>query len=290
MGEFEFALVFFERGYAIRTDVSGFRDGIAKSKSAVMDSIMGVKPFQPNPNFPGSRPRKPLIQLKEITPLESEDQEEQDIVTLLPENVLPLTLTVDQKGAYLGELALDYDYLIELRQEILAGSDDETGHDEGQKILELACHAIIYLNHRAQFWCQQESVHPKKEEGRSPSPTPMTEGVNRELPSARKHSLKVMKVPSSGSRPTSARRPVSGSDQQPHYELTKIQLYETKYRSKNSEKKCKYTDGYFFSIRLSELFITTQELFVEVHCPQGGWEKGIKNLHSLTSFLPLLSG
>jgi tetratricopeptide (TPR) repeat protein len=232
MGEFEFALVFFQRGYAIRTDVIGFRDGITKAKSAIMDSINGEKPFQPNPNFAASRPRKPLIPLKEITPLEQEDQEEQDIVTLLPENVPPLTLTVEQKGAYLGELALDYDYLIELREEILAGTDDETGQEEDKKILELANHAIIYLNHRAQFWCQQEAAHPKKEQPPQASP----DGVAREPPSARRNAPKVMRVPSAASQQPSSRRASGTQEATPHYELTKIQLYEAKYGAKPDKR------------------------------------------------------
>jgi tetratricopeptide (TPR) repeat protein len=237
MGEFEFALVFFERGYAIRTDVIGFRDGITKSKSAIRDSINGEKPFQPNPNFAASRPRKPLIPLKKITPLEPEDQEEQEIVTLLPENVLPLTLTVEQKGAYLGELALDYDYLVELREEILAGTDDETGRDEDQKILELVNHAIIYLNHRAQFWCQQEAAHPPKESqesfGLEDSPD-----VNRREPQSARRVMKVRKTPAEGNRTASGSRATGRRETPtPHYEMTNIQIYEEKYGAKPEVKR-----------------------------------------------------
>jgi tetratricopeptide (TPR) repeat protein len=92
MGEFEFALVFFEKGQAIRKDITAFRDGIAKATHAILHSINGDALFQPNPNFAISRPRKPLLATQKRTVLETpEDPDEPPVVELLPEKVPPLS-------------------------------------------------------------------------------------------------------------------------------------------------------------------------------------------------------
>jgi tetratricopeptide (TPR) repeat protein len=227
MGEFEFALVFFEKGLAIRKDLVGFRDGISKSKNAIIDSINGEKPFQPNPNFAASRPRKALITTKRRTPLVTEDDEGGDVAQFLPDPVPPLTLTLDQKSSYLGELALDYDYLVELREEIILGSDDGYGEMEDKKILGIVNDALIYLNQRAQFWSQQGG--PESPDKRESSAEQGTPGF---APTARRTSSKV-KVTKMQGATSSARRGQAATEEPAHYEMSKIQVYEAKYGVKS---------------------------------------------------------
>lgn len=246
MGEFEFALVFFQRGLAIRKDLVAFRDGITKSTHAITDSIGGAKPFQPNPNFAISRPRKPLTTIKKKSaPVITQEGDEAENAKLLPEPVPPLTITVQERSTFLGELALDYDYLVELREEVSQSTDDDYGKKEDEIILKIVNDALIYLDQRAQFWSQQGSSVPMKTE--RPQTATETAGTERNLTPTRPVSsrrTKVVKVQKVQGDQNSARReagrtpPISSrrkKDQTPnvaHYEMSKIQLYEAKYGKK----------------------------------------------------------
>ncbi|OHT09540.1 TPR Domain containing protein [Tritrichomonas foetus] len=234
MGEFEFALVFFERGLAIRSDLSAFKDGITKSTHAIEDSIKGEKPFEPNPNFAVSRPRKPLIKNpKKKTPLVVEDEDNVKPEDLLPEKVPALTMTSQEKSGFLGELALDYDYLVELREEVLAGSDDKYGEKEDKEILKIVNNALIYLEQRAQFWSQQGTPDTHAEAtSKQPSPAKITS--SRPVSSARRNPPKITKVTQGGARPVTPRK-TDRTEQVPHYEMSKIQMYEAKFGKKRSQ-------------------------------------------------------
>lgn len=233
MGEFEFALVFFERGLAIRSDLSAFKDGITKSTHAIEDSIAGQKPFEPNPNFAVSRPRKPLVTVKKKTPLVVEDEDNVKPEDLLPEKVPALTMTRQEKSGFLGELALDYDYLVELREEVLAGSEDKYGEKEDKEILKIVNNSLIYLEQRAQFWSQQGSSDAHADT-RAPSPQQQTKQItltgNRPVSSARRNAPKITKVTRAGG--ATPRKGNERTDQLPHYEMSKIQMYEAKLGKK----------------------------------------------------------
>ena len=236
MGEFEFALVFFEKGLAIRKDLAAFKDGITKSTHAILDSINGEKPFQPNPNFAVSRPRRPLTEVKTRTPMEKDEDDDRDnFEGLLPEKVEPLNLTTEDKSAYLGELSLDYDYLVELREETIQRQDEEYGKKEDETILKFTNEGIVYLDQRAQFWSQQGGNDANKEKtARSGSPHALSrpQTATNRPPSARRHAPTVRRVPKEPGRPITPRRPNTGTERQPHYEMSKIQLYEAKYGKK----------------------------------------------------------
>ena len=239
MGEFEFALVFFEKGLAIRKDLAAFKDGITKATHAILDAINGEKPFQPNPNYAVSRPRKPLTEVKKMTPLESEEEDDGiKVVDLLPEKVEPLTLTAtgQEKSSYLGELGLDYDYLVELREEILQRNEDEYGKKEDQAILGIVNHALNYLDQRAQFWSQQGTTNINKETTRQQSPKVLTrpQTTQNRPPSARRHTPKVTRVNTKdpSPRPITPRKSPGSGRAIPHYEMSRIQLYEAKYGKK----------------------------------------------------------
>jgi hypothetical protein len=205
MGEFEFALVFFQRGLAIRPDISGFRDGVTKSRSAILDAINGVDLFQANANYSETRPRRPLYEVAEDAEAENPPPDPEQLkrtAELLPEKVDPLVSTSGQKE-FLGELSLDYEYLVELRAEI-SNSEDQLGKKEDEIILSVVEEAISYLKQRSAFWSQQgggQAVSESPEKSRSPSKT----------------------SPSRQTRASNAKTA--------HYEMSKIQQYEAKYGS-----------------------------------------------------------
>jgi tetratricopeptide (TPR) repeat protein len=213
MGEFEFALVFFQRGHSIRKDIVGFRDGITKARSAISDSIEGTAVFQANPNYAESRPRKALVDVPEdaSAPKPPDPEKLKKTADLLPEKVEPLSMSSGQKQ-FLRELSLDYDYLIELREEVRQGaSEDQLGKKEDEQILAIVEEALVYLEQRSAFWSQQ---------GQDDSaPVDTTE-----------------KQPTSGAETKPSTERKAGS-KTAHYEMSKIQQYEAKYGSADRKAK-----------------------------------------------------
>lgn len=207
MGEFEFALVFFQRGLSVRRDMSGFKDGVTKCKSAILDSINGVDLFQANPNFVQGHPRKPLVEVTDRTvDLGDENERAQATAALLPEKVEPLS-TEQGRKEFLGELALDYEYLLELRQEVTTESD-EHGKKEDEQIAGVVGEALVYLEQRGAFWAQQ---------GAAKDATPESKGDSKKAsPETKK------------GRPS----PDAKKGKTAHYEMSKIQQYEAKYGAK----------------------------------------------------------
>ena len=228
MGEFEFALVFFQRGISIRKDMSAFRDGITKCKSAILDSINGENLFQANPNYAVSRPRKALVEVPKDRQTEKDPEKEeaklQATAALLPEKVTPLAAS-DEKEKYLGELQLDYDYLLELQEEVTnVQNEDEYSKKEDEQIAKIVADAILYLDQRGAFWCQQggtkEAIHASpSQQCRLDSSSPNKSARTRGSKSGRSKS------------PTSSPQKGGRTQRTAHYEMSKIQQYEAKYGS-----------------------------------------------------------
>ena len=227
MGEFEFALVFFQRGLSIRKDMVGFKDGVTKSKHAILDSINNEKVFQPNPNYSASRKKKTSTNSPTKTrelPKDEEDERppeaktpKKDPAALLPEKVAPLQAT-ENKENYLGELSLDYDFLIELQQELKSPQVNTTEErkKQNEEIGEIVSDAIEYLNQRGSFWSQQGTHAKAENDDDDLDQTPKTTRTRTtRSPSASKKSA----------RAQSSRGP-------PHYEMSKLQQYESRYPSK----------------------------------------------------------
>lgn len=231
MGEFEFALVFFQRGLSIRKDMSGFRDGVTKSKHAILDSINGEELFQPNPNYATSRPRKPLVEVKartiktDDTPGEEDEAQKKknDTTRLLPEKVAPLA-TTEQKSEFLGELSLDYEFLQELQSELNnppqnnTSEAEEHGKKEDEEIKKIVDDALDYLDQRGAFWSQQGKKYTDDEEGAKER-------------SIKKSNNRTSKTNTTKSSPQSKTASVKKSQKTKtaHYEMSKIQQYEAKY-------------------------------------------------------------
>jgi tetratricopeptide (TPR) repeat protein len=215
MGEFEFALVFFQRGLFIRKDISGFRDGVAKAKHAILDAIHGKSVFQPNPNYALSRPRKSIIQARSA-PLnetkENEPTEEPeptvDVSKLLPEKVPPLSMACNDES-FLGELSLDYEFLEEIKTEIECNStENNEASKEDEEIKKIVDSTLNYLKQRGAFWSQQGKCKPAQEDTKE-----------RTVKSPKKKSQK------------------KSSTNKARYEMSKLQQYENKYGDKNQEEE-----------------------------------------------------
>ena len=236
MGEFEFALVFFERGLSIRKDMSGFRDGVTKAKHAILDAIHGENVFQPNPNYATSRPRKPLVQTREL-PQEDQEQtseealqkKQQDYQKLLPEKVPPLAST-EEKENYLGELSLDYDFLRELQSELNDPQyQSKEGEKENEEMKKIVDSTLQYLQQRGAFWSQQGRKDAEEEQNNK-SATKSREATANKSKSATITSPKK-------TRTSEQRATRTSKNQQPHYEMSKLQQYESKYPSKTQKEE-----------------------------------------------------
>ena len=241
MGEFEFALVFFQRGISIRKDMSAFKDGITKCKSAILDSINGENLFQANPNYAISRPRKALVQVSKDKSAEEKSNPQQDeekllqTQALLPEKVVPLTASAD-KNLYLGELQLDYDYLLELQEEVTnTGTEDEYSKKEDEQISKVVADAILYLDQRGAFWCQQGGNKDNKDDASAAqSKILQITGEKNNRGSTRSS----QKLASNASRsPAASASKGQRSGKTAHYEMSKIQQYEAKYGSPDKNAK-----------------------------------------------------
>lgn len=242
MGEFEFALVFFQRGISIRKDMSAFKDGITKCKSAILDSINGENLFQANPNYAVSRPRKALVQISKDKSADLEksnpQQDEEKMLqtqALLPEKVVPLTASAD-KNLYLGELQLDYDYLLELQEEVTnTGQEDEYSKKEDEQIAKVVADAILYLDQRGAFWCQQGGTKDKDNKDDASAAQSKIQQITGEK-NNRASTRSSQKV--SASRTTPAGSAAKGQrGKTAHYEMSKIQQYEAKYGSPEKNPK-----------------------------------------------------
>lgn len=223
MGEFEFALVFFQRGLSVRKDMSAFRDGVTKCKSAILDSINGVDLFQANPNFAVSRPRKALVEVsKDTTVEEKEDPDKKErTAALLPEKVEPLSSSTQEKKGFLGELSLDYEYLLELREEVTNhGQEDQYSKKEDDQIAAIVGDALLYLDQRGAFWSQQGGSK---------------EGMGETQDRA---SSKDKARTSSAGRGSPSKKGRTA-----HYEMSKIQQYEAKYGSPDKKARTSSKKG-----------------------------------------------
>ncbi|KAH0785429.1 TPR Domain containing protein [Histomonas meleagridis] len=219
MGEFEFALVFFQRGLFIRKDISAFRDGVIKCRSAILDSINGQELFQANPNFTVTHQRKTIGTRDRSAPRQEIDEQKlAKTAELLPEKVAPLTVTEDKKQ-FLGELQLDYDYLLELQDEIeasISSGAENFGKKEDEKISSLVKEALVYLDQRGAFWYQQGGS--KESATKSRAKTQNT----------------IRKDKSSGASTTKTQTPEKA--RKTVYETSKVQQYEERQRKKGKQQ------------------------------------------------------
>ncbi|NXQ98072.1 TTC25 protein, partial [Sagittarius serpentarius] len=156
MGDFEFALVFYHRGYRLRPELQKFRLGIEKSQEAIVNCI-------------GS-PSSVKLENKEDLCFVSRQAESKKA-----NQNLSVKLTKDQKWArkqepvrnpkterqLLGELYADKAYL----EKLLKDKDlMESSTKQGIKVADLVLSGISYLDTRSEFWQQQKPIYARVRE------------------------------------------------------------------------------------------------------------------------------
>ncbi|NXT20462.1 TTC25 protein, partial [Syrrhaptes paradoxus] len=156
MGDFEFALVFYHRGYRLHPELQQFLLGIEKCQEAIINCI-------------GS-PSSVKLELKEDLCFVSRQAESKKA-----NQKLQTQLTKDQKRTkkqqpgrnpktereLLGELYADKAYLEQLLQD-----EDlmESSTKEGTKVADLVWSGISYLDARSEFWQQQKPLYARMRE------------------------------------------------------------------------------------------------------------------------------
>nr|XP_047909122.1 outer dynein arm-docking complex subunit 4 isoform X3 [Anser cygnoides] len=156
MGDFEFALVFYHRGYRLRPELQKFRLGIQKSQEAIVNCI-------------GS-PSSVKLENKEDLCFISRQAESKKA-----NQKLQIKLTKDQKWTkkqepqrnpkverqLLGELYADKAYLEKLlKDEDLMKSSTK----QGIKVADMVLSGIAYLDTRTEFWQQQKPIYARVRE------------------------------------------------------------------------------------------------------------------------------
>ncbi|KFP20720.1 Tetratricopeptide repeat protein 25, partial [Egretta garzetta] len=156
MGDFEFALVFYHRGYRLRPELQKFRLGIEKSQEAIVNCI-------------GS-PSSVKLEIKEDLCFISRQAESKKA-----NQKLQIKLAKDQKRTrkqepvrnpkterqLLGELYADKAYL----EKLLKDKDlMESSTKQGIKVADLVLSGISYLDTRSEFWQQQKPIYARVRE------------------------------------------------------------------------------------------------------------------------------
>ncbi|NWX16188.1 TTC25 protein, partial [Aegotheles bennettii] len=156
MGDFEFALVFYHRGYRLRPELQKFRLGIEKSEEAIINCV-------------GS-PSSVKLAIKEDLCFVSRQAESKKA-----NQKLQTKLTKDQKRTkkqepvrnpkterqLLGELYADKVYL----EKLLKDEDlMESSTKQGIKVEDLVLSGISYLDKRSKFWQQQKPIYARVRE------------------------------------------------------------------------------------------------------------------------------
>ncbi|NXJ96908.1 TTC25 protein, partial [Corythaixoides concolor] len=156
MGDFEFALVFYHRGYRLRPELQKFRLGIEKSQEAIVNCI-------------GS-PSTIKLENREDVCFVSRQAESKKA-----NQKFQVKVTKDQKWTrkrepvrnpkierlLLGELYADKAYL----EKLLKDEDlMESSTKQGIKVADLVLSGISYLDTRSEFWQQQKPIYARVRE------------------------------------------------------------------------------------------------------------------------------
>ncbi|KAI6072488.1 Tetratricopeptide repeat protein 25 [Aix galericulata] len=156
MGDFEFALVFYHRGYRLRPELQKFRQGIQKSQEAIVNCI-------------GSPSSVKLENKGDLCFISRQAESKK------ANQKLQIKLTKDQQWTkkqepqrnpkverqLLGELYADKAYLEKLlKDEDLMKSSTK----QGIKVADMVLSGIAYLDTRTEFWQQQKPIYARVRE------------------------------------------------------------------------------------------------------------------------------
>ncbi|XP_065555098.1 outer dynein arm-docking complex subunit 4 isoform X2 [Lathamus discolor] len=153
MGDFEFALVFYHRGYRLRPELHKFKLGIEKSQEAIINCI-------------GAPSSVKLENKGNLCFVSKQAECKQKVLIKAAKNP---KWTKNQKPArnpktereLLGELYADKAYL----EKLLNDKDlMESSTQQGIKVKDLVLGGISYLETRSEFWQQQKPIYARVRE------------------------------------------------------------------------------------------------------------------------------
>uniref|UniRef100_A0A8C5QV23 Outer dynein arm-docking complex subunit 4 n=1 Tax=Leptobrachium leishanense TaxID=445787 RepID=A0A8C5QV23_9ANUR len=157
MGDFEFALVFYHRGFKLRPELQEFRLGIQKAQEAIENSVGTPASIKldnsGNIQFVSKQEevQSKKAKQKENTKAAKKDQKQQK-----KEDPLRSQKTARQ---LLGELYSDKEYL----EALLQDQDLVKGNARsGLKIQSLILDGLNYLDTRTEFWRQQKPIYARE--------------------------------------------------------------------------------------------------------------------------------
>ncbi|KAM9296711.1 outer dynein arm-docking complex subunit 4 [Gastrophryne carolinensis] len=155
MGDFEFALVFYHRGYKLRPELQEFRLGIQKAQEAIENSV----------GTPASVKLENKDGIAFLSKQEENKKAKQKTLTKVPKKDPKQQKKADpsksQKTArqLLGKMYSDMEYLETLlKDEGLVRGNTRSG----LKLQDLILNAISYLDTRTEFWRQQKPIYARE--------------------------------------------------------------------------------------------------------------------------------
>uniref|UniRef100_A0A8C8EBW3 Outer dynein arm-docking complex subunit 4 n=1 Tax=Otus sunia TaxID=257818 RepID=A0A8C8EBW3_9STRI len=156
MGDFEFALVFYHRGYRLRPELQKFRLGIEKSQEAIINCIgspSSVKLENKGDLCFISRQAesKKANQKLQIKPTKDQKRTKKQEPVRNPRTERELLGELYADKAYLEKLLKDEDLM-------------ESSTKQGTKVVDLVLSGISYLDTRREFWQQQKPLYARERE------------------------------------------------------------------------------------------------------------------------------
>ncbi|KAM4691884.1 outer dynein arm-docking complex subunit 4 [Rhinophrynus dorsalis] len=155
MGDFEFALVYYHRGYKLRPELQEFRLGIQKAQEAIENSV----------GTPSSVKLENKRDMRFISRQEESKKAKQKVQVKAPKNDAKQQKKVDPARSQktvrqlLGELYNDKEYLeVLLKDESLVKGNTRNGI----KVQDMIMNGILYLDTRTEFWRQQKPIYARE--------------------------------------------------------------------------------------------------------------------------------
>lgn len=168
MGEFEYSLMLYHRGNKIRPEIQAFRLGIQKSKEAIDNSVgenAGIELENKGDLSFFTEAQKPQVKRKDGANRPTHQTQQQQRQNRDKKARQPRTAKANEKDKktvkqLLGELYDDMNYLKNLLHE----SEQTTKTKANEQVAELATECLDYLDHRAEFWQQQQPTYSREKE------------------------------------------------------------------------------------------------------------------------------
>ncbi|KAI6654146.1 Tetratricopeptide repeat protein 25 [Oopsacas minuta] len=156
MGEFEFALVYYERGRKLRPELAEFRLGIQKAKEAIGNSVGGPDVVKLEKKGDLTYFKQQESQAKKKKPGKQVGMiQRQDKVEKKRSPPLPYG-SKQTVRSLLGELNSDKEYLEGIF------SDKDMMENDRLGLRDLVIDGLEYLDRRTEFWRQQQPIYSRK--------------------------------------------------------------------------------------------------------------------------------